>query len=129
MSRLLRENVRRIRFQLEINILIYRIPRIATYKTAIRIFQYKLLNNILYLIKKLFHFGIISQDHCPFCEVYEGTSQHLLYECTCMELMELILNFLYLIYGTNFGHIFQKKLYYQFNSTECHFWLYRCFRT
>ena len=41
--------------------LIYRIPRIATLETKIRIFQYKLLNNVLYLNKKLFQFGIISQ--------------------------------------------------------------------
>ena len=41
--------------------LIYGIPRIATLETKIRIFQYKLLNNVLYLNKKLFQFGIISQ--------------------------------------------------------------------
>ena len=41
--------------------LIYRIPRIATLETKIRIFQYKLLNNVLFLNKKLFQFGIISQ--------------------------------------------------------------------
>ena len=34
--------------------LIYRIPRMAILETKIRIFQYKLLNNILYLNKKLF---------------------------------------------------------------------------
>ena len=38
--------------------LIYRIPRIATYETKVCIFQYKLLHNVLYLNKKLFHFGI-----------------------------------------------------------------------
>ena len=41
--------------------LIYRIPRIATSETKIRIFKYELLNDVLYLNKKLFHFGIISQ--------------------------------------------------------------------
>ena len=40
--------------------LIYRIPHVATLETKIRIFQYKLLNNALYLNKKLFQFGIIS---------------------------------------------------------------------
>ena len=34
--------------------LIYRIPRIATLETKVCIFQYKLLNNVLYLNKKLF---------------------------------------------------------------------------
>ena len=32
--------------------LIYRIPRIATFETKIHIFQYKLLNNVLYLNNK-----------------------------------------------------------------------------
>ena len=49
--------------------LIYRVPRIATFETKIRIFQYKLLNNVLYLNKKVFHFGIISQSKCSFCEL------------------------------------------------------------
>ena len=47
--------------------LIYRISHIATLETKIRIFQYKLLNNVLYLNKKLFQFNIISQSKCSFC--------------------------------------------------------------
>ena len=62
--------------------LIYRIPRIATLETKIRIFQYKLLNNVLYLNKKLFQFGIISQSKCSFCELYDETPHHIFYECT-----------------------------------------------
>ena len=46
--------------------LIYRIPRIAT---KIRTFQHKLLNNVLYLNKKLFDFGIISLPKYSFCEL------------------------------------------------------------
>ena len=62
--------------------LIYRIPRITTLQTKIRIFQYKLLNNVLYLSKKLFQFGIISQSKCSFCGLYNETLQHIFYECT-----------------------------------------------
>ena len=64
--------------------LIYRIriPRIATLETKICIFQYKLLNNVLYLNKKLFQFGIISQSKCSFSELYDETSLHIFYECT-----------------------------------------------
>ena len=51
--------------------LICSIPRIVTYETKIRIFQYKLLNNVLYLNKKLFRFGMISQSKCSFCELYD----------------------------------------------------------
>ena len=40
----------------------YRIPCIATYETKTLIFQYNLLNNVLYPYKKLFHLGIISQS-------------------------------------------------------------------
>ena len=61
--------------------LIYRIPRI-TLETKFRIFQYKLLNNVLYLNKKLFQFGIISQPKCSFCELYDETRHHIFYECT-----------------------------------------------
>ena len=62
--------------------LIYRTPRIATFETKICIFQYKLLNNVLYLNKKLFHFGITSQSKCSFCELYDETPHHIFYECT-----------------------------------------------
>ena len=34
--------------------LIYRIPRVAILDTKIRVFQYKLLYNVLYLNRKLF---------------------------------------------------------------------------
>ena len=57
--------------------LICRIPRIATLETKIRIFQYKLLNNVLYLNKKLFHFGVIFQPKCSICGLYDETPQHL----------------------------------------------------
>ena len=61
--------------------LICRIPRIATYKTKIHVFRYKLLNNVLYLNKRLFHFGIISQSNCFFCELHNETS-FLWMQCT-----------------------------------------------
>ena len=60
---------------------INRIPCIAKLETNIRIFQYKLLNNILYLKKKLFQFGIISQSKSSFRELYDETPQHFFYEC------------------------------------------------
>ena len=65
--------------------LIYKIPHIATYETKIRIFQYKLLNNVLHLKKKLFHFGIISQSKCSFCELYDETRLHAFYQFLCLQ--------------------------------------------
>ena len=61
--------------------LIYAIPCIATYETKIRIFQCKLLNNVLYLNKKLFHLRIISHFKRFLSELYDETLQHLFYEC------------------------------------------------
>ena len=54
--------------------LLCRIPRIATLETKIHIFQYKLLNNVLYLNKKLFQLGIISQS-----QLYDETPHHIFY--------------------------------------------------
>ena len=62
--------------------LIYRIPRIATLETKIGIFQYKLLNNVLYLNKKLFQYGIISRSKCFFYKLHDETLHHIFYECT-----------------------------------------------
>ena len=61
---------------------INRIPRITTFWNKNSCFQCKLLNNVLYLNKKLFQFGKISQSNCSFCELYDETPQHLFYECT-----------------------------------------------
>ena len=66
-------------------LLIYRIPRSAILETKILIFQNKLLNNVPYLNKKLFQFGIVSQSKCSFCELYDETPQHIFYECTYVE--------------------------------------------
>ena len=61
--------------------LIYKLTRTATDDAKFRIFQYKLLNNVLYLNKKLFHFGIIPQPKCSVSEIYDETLPHLFYEC------------------------------------------------
>ena len=61
--------------------LIYKLPRIATYDAKIRIFQYNFLNNIPYINKNLFHFGLILQPKCSICNLYDETPQHLFYEC------------------------------------------------
>ena len=83
--------------------LIYRIPRITTLETKIRIFQYKLLNNVLYLNKKLFQFGIISQSNVPSVS-YMMKHRAIFFTNARM----------YKTYGTDFVCIFQKKLHYQF---------------
>ena len=78
MSKLTWEEVWWIQFQLEINMQVTSYSYIW-HKNSL--FQYKLLNNVLYLNKKLFHFGIISQPKCSICNLYDETPQHLFYEC------------------------------------------------
>ena len=65
--------------------LINGIHHIAKLETKIRIFQYKLLNNVLYLNKNRFQFGIISQSKCSFCELYDKTPPHIFYKCTYVQ--------------------------------------------
>ena len=60
---------------------IYMLPRLATYNTYMRSFQYKLLNNVLFLNKKLHIFGIKSSPLCSFCSLCDETPFHIFYEC------------------------------------------------
>ena len=60
---------------------IYILPRIATADSRIRIFQYKVLHNVLYLNKKLFKFNKISSPECFFCKWEEETTIHLFHNC------------------------------------------------
>ena len=46
-----------------------------------RSFQYKILNNVLYLNKKLFTFRKSTSPLCPFCKLSDETVLHLFYEC------------------------------------------------
>jgi len=55
------------------------------YKTTIdsycRFFQYKILNNCLYLNKDLNRFKLIEYSSCSFCSLYPETIDHLFVEC------------------------------------------------
>ena len=46
---------------------IYVLPHIVTSDPYTRYFQYKVLNNVLYLNEKLFFFGISETSQCSFC--------------------------------------------------------------
>ena len=55
---------------------IYMLPRLVTHNTYMRSFQYKILNNILYLNKKFHIFGIKSS---PLCSVIYTAKLHCTY--------------------------------------------------
>ena len=66
---------------------IYMPLRIVTKDSRPRVFQYKLLNNVLYLNKMLFRFGKIDSPLCSFCKMIEETPLHLFYNCIKTKLL------------------------------------------
>ena len=66
---------------------IYMLPCIVTKDSRLRVFQYKLLNNVLYLNKMLFRFGKIDSPLCSFCKMIEETPLHLFYNCIKTKLL------------------------------------------
>ena len=60
---------------------IYMIPRVATIESYTRSFQYLIINNALFLNKKLFRAGLVESAACTFCEQYEESLIHFLCEC------------------------------------------------
>ena len=60
---------------------IYLLPRYATVDTYSRIFQYKILNNILFLNDKLFHLNIVNSPLCSLCGSANENVKHLFFEC------------------------------------------------
>ena len=57
----------------------------------VRSFQYKTLNNILYLNEKVFIFGKSSSPQCPFCKNDDETILHLFHEYDITKALSKIL--------------------------------------
>ena len=57
------------------------LPRIVTKDSRLQVFQYKILNNVLYINKMLFRFGKIDSSLCSFCKMIEETPLHLVHNC------------------------------------------------
>ena len=66
---------------------IYVLPRIVTSDPCTRHFQYKVLNNVLYMNEKLFFLGISETSQCSFCSQNNETIEHLF--CHCFVAKEL----------------------------------------
>ena len=64
---------------------IYDLPRKTTVDTRLRVFQYKILNNVLYLNEKLFHFGLVDSGKCSSCLVSNETQIHIFSECSIVK--------------------------------------------
>ena len=64
---------------------IYLLPHKTTINTKHRSFQYKILNNVLYLNKLLFKFGNVKSPLCSFCKSAEETIIRLFSESLCAQ--------------------------------------------
>ena len=57
------------------------LPWKVSLDSNVRSFQYKVLNNVLYLNKRLFIFGKAPSSLCSFCKQADETILHFFYEC------------------------------------------------
>ena len=61
---------------------VFLIPRIFTIESYTRSFQYKILNNALFLNRRLFKFGVIKSPACSFCEQVDKSQRHFFRQCS-----------------------------------------------
>ena len=64
---------------------IYMLPRLVTYNTYMQCFQYKILNNVLFLNKNLPTFQMKPSPMCSLCSLYDETPLHIFYECDAVK--------------------------------------------
>ena len=57
------------------------LSRLITNKNYMRSFQYKILNDVLFLNKELHTFEIKPSPLCSFCNLCDETTYHMFYEC------------------------------------------------
>ena len=60
---------------------VYLIPHSTSIDMKTRIFQFKILNNILYLNARLYKMGSVSSSKCSLCSESNETTTHLFFEC------------------------------------------------
>ena len=78
---------------------IYNLSRTVSVDSYSRIFQYKCLNNILYLNLSLHRMGLSDSPLCSYCHAENETIQHLFWDCISAEaLWSDIQNFFTLLF-------------------------------
>ena len=60
---------------------VYTLPYTTTTESTTRVFQYKILSNILYFNKRLHRMKLAESPLCGLCKLYPETSSHLFFEC------------------------------------------------
>ena len=66
---------------------IYLTRRKATANSHLRCFNYKIINNVLYLNKKLFQFGKTQSSLCSFCHNEIETTLHVFRKCSVAKIL------------------------------------------
>ena len=61
---------------------VYLLPQKTTIESRMHIFQYKILNNILYLNNRLYKFGYVESPMCSLCNSETETMTHLFCHCS-----------------------------------------------
>ena len=74
--------------------------RKATANSHLRCFSYKIINNILYLNKKLFQFGKNQSPLCPSCRTEAETTLHVFHKCS---VTKILWNQLLVFFKTDLG--------------------------
>ena len=65
----------------------YILPRLCTIDSYLRVFQYEILNNILFLNNRLFKIGKVGSFLCSFCKVTSETIVHIFCSCNKSKLL------------------------------------------
>ena len=95
---------------------IYLLPQKVPLDSKIRSFQYKILNNVLYLNKKLFLFGKAPSPLCSFCKLDDETILHLFYECNFTKELWNRLN-IFFNDSLHLPHLSPQTAYFGFPNT------------
>ena len=60
---------------------VFPLPHEVTFEPYLKVFQYKVLNSILFTNKKLSKIGYIQDDKCSLCKTDSESLYHILFEC------------------------------------------------
>ena len=66
---------------------IYLTAHKVTANSYLRCFNYKIINNVLYLNKKLFQFGKTQFPLCSFCHTKAETTLHIFHKCSATKIL------------------------------------------
>ena len=98
---------------------IYSLAFNVTLDTNLRVFQYKLLNRIIFTNDKLFKFKLLDSPSCTCCETNEESLEHLLFSCKITEFFwKEVLSWLAILKNERVDFSLIDVLFGKFNIVE-----------